>query len=80
MTYIPPVGNVVDVDLTGAYSPPAGGGVLLDLGEGGGFIYPQIDIGSTWKTVTEMKLNVGGAWKEITEIKTAISGVWKDLV
>jgi hypothetical protein len=37
----------------------------------------QINIGDTFRDVTEYKLNVGGVWKDVTEVKVNVGGVWK---
>lgn len=55
--------------------------IILDfLEEEEGFVYPQLQIGNVWKTITEMKLQIGNAWKDITELKIQIGNAWKDLV
>jgi hypothetical protein len=45
------------------------------------FPYIRINIGDTWKTVTEMKINIGDTWKDVdaSSSQLNIGDIWKDL-
>ncbi|HYE38225.1 hypothetical protein [Methylocaldum sp.] len=37
----------------------------------------HLNIGGTWKDVTETKVNVGGSWKTVESISINVGGTWK---
>jgi len=37
-----------------------------------------INIGDSWKTVTEIQVNIGDVWKDVDDIDINIGDVWKD--
>lgn len=37
----------------------------------------QINIGDSWKDVSEMKINIGDSWKAVAEVKQNIGDTWK---
>jgi hypothetical protein len=39
----------------------------------------QINIGDTFRDVTEYKLNVGGVWKDVTEVKVNVGDTWRSV-
>jgi len=39
----------------------------------------KINIGDTWKEVTEMKINIGDEWKEVTNTQINIGDTWKEV-
>lgn len=39
----------------------------------------QINIGDSWKTVTEIKINIGDVWKPVTQVKINIGDSWKTI-
>jgi hypothetical protein len=36
-----------------------------------------INVGGTWKSITDAEINVGGTWKTPTEVKINVGGTWK---
>ena len=51
---------------------------------GDGLAYPfsagtniKINIGDTFKDVSEMKINIGDSWKAVTEVKQNVGDAWK---
>jgi biopolymer transport protein ExbB len=46
--------------------------------EGGGTNL-KINIGDTWKDVSEMKINIGDTWKDVSGAKINIGDTWKDI-
>jgi hypothetical protein len=39
----------------------------------------KINIGDTWKDVSEMKINIGDAWKSVTKVQINIGDAWKTI-
>ena len=39
----------------------------------------KINIGDTFKDVSEMKINIGDSWKSVTQVKINVGDVWKDV-
>jgi hypothetical protein len=47
--------------------------------EGGGAALGCINIGDSWKTVSEMYINIGDVWKAVSEAQINIGDAWKAL-
>lgn len=41
---------------------------------------PWVNVGGTWRKVTNVWLNVGGAWKQKTVPKVNVGGNWKEII
>ena len=41
--------------------------------------FGKINIGDSWKDVSEVKINIGDSWKTVTDIKINIGDAWKSL-
>lgn len=39
----------------------------------------KVNIGDTWKDVSEMKINIGDTWKNVVGVKINIGDTWKDV-
>jgi hypothetical protein len=39
----------------------------------------QINIGDTFKDVTEYQINIGDSWKAVTEMKVNVGDTWKTI-
>lgn len=39
----------------------------------------QINIGDTWKEISEMQINIGDVWKDVAEVKQNIGDTWKTI-
>ncbi len=39
----------------------------------------QINIGDSWKEVSEMKINIGDSWKEVAGLQINIGDSWKEV-
>ena len=40
-------------------------------------LFTYVNVGGTWKTVTDTYVNVGGTWKTVSETGVNISTTWK---
>lgn len=40
-------------------------------------LFTYINVGGTWKTVTDTYINVGGTWKTVSETGVNVSSTWK---
>lgn len=40
----------------------------------------QINIGGSWKTVSDAQINIGGTWKTVESIQNNIGGSWKTVL
>lgn len=38
---------------------------------------PSINIGDSWKSISDIKINIGDAWKDVKSIQINIGDVWK---
>lgn len=43
-------------------------------------IYAQVNIGDSWKDVTDMKINIGDSWKDVVGIQQNIGDTWKTVL
>jgi hypothetical protein len=64
-------------------------GIYFSTAEGAGdaprltltYSYPvSINIGDTWKSVSDIYINVGDSWKTLDELQINIGDVWKDII
>jgi len=39
----------------------------------------QINIGDSWKEVSEMKINIGDSWKDVVGLQVNIGDSWKEI-